>query len=171
MSNKNDAELFIGYIDKNHDGINDLYCDKNGDGKNDINNKIIIPNIKFIDKNKDNINDIFVDADGDGVNDIYIHSRYNPVIDIDSNNINDITGIKYRKGYYLGFRYGNVFEEKGELDSNYIDKNNDYMDDNIIKKCNFRKHDKFVDADNDGICDGRENELNSNRGKKGKHAK
>ena len=62
--------IFIGFADKNKDGINDLFTDVNGDGVNDINGKSYKHRFAFQDENGDGINDLWVDVDGDGVNDL-----------------------------------------------------------------------------------------------------
>lgn len=90
---------FIGFVDKNKDGMNDLFRDANGDGVNDVNGLPYPHMFGFRDDNKDSINDIFVDANGDGIND-YDDSFADKngdgindnVIDADGDNRNDITG-------------------------------------------------------------------------------
>ncbi|MDZ7261524.1 MAG: hypothetical protein ONB05_05400 [candidate division KSB1 bacterium] len=60
----------LGFIDRDRNGINDLFCDANGDGINDVTGKPYPHPFDFEDKNNDGINDLWVDRDGDGVNDL-----------------------------------------------------------------------------------------------------
>lgn len=95
---------FIGFVDKNKDGVNDLFRDANGDGVNDVTG-LAYPHIfGYKDENKDGINDLFIDANGDGIND-YDSSFVDKngdgindnVIDADRDWRNDITGSIVRK--------------------------------------------------------------------------
>ncbi len=52
---------FFGFVDKNHDGINDVFVDKDDDGVNDLSAKW---------EDKDGICDNVIDVDGDRRNDI-----------------------------------------------------------------------------------------------------
>jgi len=155
-SSREDAYIYVGFLDADKNGINDLFCDADGDGVNDINGQIYRQDIKFSDKNKDGINDFFVDSDGDGVNDVYLLSKEIAVLDFDNNGVNDITGKKYGKGFYSGYLLGKCFEEKGLTVDKFIDENNDMMDDNVRTMIESREGDKFIDENGDGICDGRE---------------
>jgi len=90
---------YIGYNDKNKDGINDLFQDANGDGMNDVTGKPYKFPFEFIDKNNDGMNDLFQDADGNGMNDLkpYFEDKdgdgiNDNAIDVDRDGINDITG-------------------------------------------------------------------------------
>ncbi len=135
---------FGQFIDKNGDGINDIFQDKNGDGVNDVTGVKYPHRFPFIDKNKDGINDVFIDEDGDGVNDIP-KSKYK-VIDYNNDHINDITKIKYFKRFPRGFRFGFIIEEKNYKIQNYIDKNHDGIYDKINNIL-------YRDLDNDGLND------------------
>jgi hypothetical protein len=132
---------FIGYIDKNRDGINDLFKDANGDGINDITGRPYPRLFGYIDKNRDGINDLFKDANGDGINDYdnsFIDKNGNRisdnVIDANGDGINDITGRVVRK-----FRVG----KKKSVKSRKIG----------IKKFPSYEVDIFVDKERDGFND------------------
>lgn len=150
--------VYIGYADMDMNGVNDNYCDGNGDGINDINGEKLFE-IEFIDSNHDGINDIYTDNDGDGVNDLYISSGIMPVMDIDHDLVNDITGTQYCSGNYRGYMTGKNIEETGNIIEFYVDENGNFTDDSIEERMYEFRHDKFIDEDNDGICDGRENKL------------
>ncbi len=152
-----DAE-FIGYADMDKDGINDNYFDRNGDGFNDINGEKLFE-IEFVDNNRDSINDIYTDSDGDGVNDIYILSGIMPVMDINHDLVNDVTGTQFCSGNYRGYMTGKYIEETGSIIEFYVDENGNFTDDAIEGRMYEFRHDRFIDEDNDGICDGRENKL------------
>ena len=163
LSQKETRE-FPGFIDKNQDGINDVFRDADGDGINDINNQPYEHDFIFIDENNDGINDNFQDADGDGVNDLsaeYIDrngdGKNDNVIDHNGDWINDITGIIYNKRSSRGSRYGFVLEEIGQKVKNYVDSDGDgHFDDHPGKGSGRgRGFDKFVDEDGDGIADGK----------------
>ncbi|MFZ5517097.1 MAG: hypothetical protein ACOY90_10695 [Candidatus Zhuqueibacterota bacterium] len=62
----------VGYVDKNKDGINDLFADGNGDGVNDVSNLQYAHQFQYQDKNNDGVNDLWRDKDGDGINDLMI---------------------------------------------------------------------------------------------------
>ena len=62
----------IGYVDKNKDGINDIFTDANGDGINDVTSQPYPHQFKFEDKNNDKLNDLWRDKDGDGINDLMV---------------------------------------------------------------------------------------------------
>ncbi|RMF70163.1 MAG: hypothetical protein D6743_00730, partial [Calditrichaeota bacterium] len=49
----------LGFIDKNGDGINDVFRDADGDGRNDVDGKAYPHAFGFKDKNKDKINDLW----------------------------------------------------------------------------------------------------------------
>jgi hypothetical protein len=129
------AELAMGFVDANGDGINDVFCDANGDGINDRTGKLYLHQFAFVDKNKDGVNDLFVDRNGDGINDLSAYfidfngdGICDNVIDANGDGRNDVSGQPY----------------------NSTDKNN------VFGKGLERKlMDVFVDADGDGICDGR----------------
>jgi len=159
---------FIGFVDKNRDGINDKFHDANGDGINDVTKKKYEHKFKFVDKNKDKINDVFVDKDGDGVNDLGTKlvdenkdGINDNVLDYNKDSFNDITGLKYKNEDLMGYRYGIVEEEAKKTHKKFIDENGDGMHDPIAKKRCFTDedadgiNDQFVDEDGDGICDGR----------------
>ncbi len=145
-----------GYKDVDQNGINDLYFDKNGDGINDLTGDTIVK-IEFIDEDKDGVNDLFSDEDGDGINDKFIYSKYMPVIDRDSNFVNDITGHGYKKGFYDGYSFGKVVEEMGIIIDDFVDTDGDFVDDRIGKSMkDFKQSDRFIDEDGDGINDERQ---------------
>ena len=159
---------FIGFVDKNKDGINDKFHDANGDGIDDVTKKKYDHRFKFVDKNKDKINDVFVDRDGDGVNDLETKlvdkdkdGVNDNVLDYDKDGFNDITGLKYENKDLMGYRYGIVEEEEKKTYEKFIDENGDGMHDPVAKERCFADedadgiHDRFVDEDGDGICDGR----------------
>ena len=154
------------YADENRDGINDLYTDINGDGRNDINGELMQEDILFTDLDEDGMNDDFADMDGDGVNDLYIVSNKLPVLDINGDGCNDITGYKFKKGDYGGYRYGYVVEECGRIIEDYEDRDGDYMDDHYMHQNRKQMHDKFIDEDNDGISDNRKNMYRKGKNKK-----
>lgn len=155
--NGNDS-VYIGYADDNRDGVNDLFSDADGNGVNDITGERLF-DVKFVDADDDGINDIFTDLDGDGVNDIYMLSGMIPVVDMDNDMKNDITGIYYCSGNYRGFMTGKCIEETGTVEDNYSDNNGNFTDDEIEGRIYEFMHDRFIDEDKDGICDGRENKL------------
>ncbi|MFC1718020.1 hypothetical protein ACFL6S_30445 [Candidatus Poribacteria bacterium] len=159
---------FIGFVDKNRDGINDKFHDANGDGINDVTKKKYDHRFKFVDKNKDKINDVFVDKDGDGVNDLETKlvdedkdGVNDNVLDYNKDSFNDITGLKYKNKDLMGYRYGIVEEEAKKTHKKFIDENGDGMHDPVARQRSFTDedgdgiHDQFVDKDGDGIRDGR----------------
>ena len=159
---------FIGFVDKNKDGINDKFHDANGDGINDVTKKKYEHRFKFVDKNKDKVNDIFLDKDGDGVNDLGTKmvdkdkdGVNDNVLDYNKDGFNDITGLKYKNKDLMGYRYGIVEEELKKTHRRFIDKNGDGMHDSVARRRSFTDedgdgiNDQFVDEDGDGICDGR----------------
>ena len=159
---------FIGFVDKNKDGINDKFHDANGDGINDVTNEKYEHKFKFVDKNKDKINDIFVDKDGDGVNDLETKmvdedkdGVNDNVLDYNKDGFNDITGLKYKNEDLMGYRYGIVEEELKKTHKRFIDENGDGMHDSVARRRHFADedgdgiNDRFIDEDGDGICDGR----------------
>lgn len=143
------------YEDRDNDGVNDLYIDADGDGINDYNSEERMHNVDFIDADSNGINDIFTDCDGDGVNDIYYMTGQCPVVDVNEDGFNDITGYCYSKGDYGGYRYGFIIDECGRIIDEYTDKDNDFMDDNYMKMSRKQMHDKFIDEDEDGMSDSR----------------
>ncbi|PIP14336.1 MAG: hypothetical protein COX48_01415 [bacterium (Candidatus Stahlbacteria) CG23_combo_of_CG06-09_8_20_14_all_34_7] len=158
--NRTDATSYYGYKDENTNGVNDIYYDINGDGMNDLNDEAISKGLIFEDKDEDGINDLFCDIDGDGVNDVYLMSKYTPVIDNDKDGINDITGLKYKKGFYNGYVLGLSIEEKGIWLDDYKDDNKDMGDDDMRNDFSINRMDSFIDEDGDGICDSRKNKMN-----------
>ena len=155
-----DGTLFLGYKDADRNGVNDIFVDSNGDGVNDIDKTAVCADMKFEDADDDGVNDIFVDMDGDGINDIYLLSKNMPVIDTNKDGINDITGMKYKKGFYNGSLTGFAIEERGIWLDDFKDDDNDFTDDEIKNEFSINKMDSFVDEDGDGICDNRENKMN-----------
>ena len=178
---------FIGFVDKNNDGINDLFLDADGAGKNDLDGKKYPHKFEFQDLNKDKINDIWIDRDGDGVNDLGSRftemerqERHRNVLDVDEDGQNDITGDKYDPANYhwRGESRGFWDENNGKLQGAFIDADGDGIDDRLKDFDNFIKSrhggekrlDMFIDMDGDGICDDRTDFLNSmgKHGRKGK---
>lgn len=160
---------FIGFVDKDKNGINDKFRDADGDGINDVTKKKYEHRFKFVDKNENKINDVFRDIDGDGVNDL--NTKFvdededginDNVLDCDKDGVNDITGLKYDKDNLMGYRYGIVEEEMRRIYRNFVDENGDGMHDAIARRCGFvdevknGTHDLFIDKNGDGICDGRQ---------------
>ena len=165
---------FIGFVDENKDGINDLFHDANGDGINDVTNKKYPHRFKFQDKNNDKINDLFVDKDGDGVNDL--ETKFvdedkdginDNILDHDRDGFNDITGIKYKKDDIMGYRYGFIEEEMKKSHKKFIDEDGDGMHDPVAKRRGIKNntHDRFIDNDNDGISDERRIGLRRQQGR------
>ncbi len=164
---------FVGFVDKDKDGINDKFCDANGDGKNDVDGKEYPHKFEFKDKNKDKINDLWMDRDGDGVNDLILKFKgksrqkvQQNVLDVNADGRNDITGIKYDKGKHrwMGEKWGFWDEQKGKLQGRFIDEDGDGIDDRMKGFSGFmgnhkgstRMRDMFIDEDGDGIADGRD---------------
>ncbi|PIS29185.1 MAG: hypothetical protein COT43_04410 [Candidatus Marinimicrobia bacterium CG08_land_8_20_14_0_20_45_22] len=153
-----------GFIDVNHDGINDWFRDANGDGINDLNNQSYHHSFQFLDENKDGINNLFTDEDGDGVNDIdarYIDTdkdgRCENVVDFNHDWINDITGLVYNRRELGGQRYGFILEESGKRLENFSDKDKNGQDDRLGNAGEMiqGRMDRFIDSDGDGVCDQR----------------
>lgn len=165
-----------GFVDKDNNGINDLFADANGDGINDVTEKPYAHKFKFADKDKNKINDLFVDADGDGVNDLKIRfvdtdgdGINDNVIDTDGNRINDITGLKYSRKSLRGYKFGFIKEER-VLMRGFIDEDGDGLPD--FRQMRMRGagfpppgHDQFIDRDGDGIDDRRQSQRRHMRGK------
>jgi len=169
----------IGWVDKNQDGINDLFRDANGDGINDVTQKPYPHNFQFVDANKDGTNDVFIDADGDGVNDLIAeHKNLIPVIDSDHNGKNDITGQPYSVKNWGGEKYGFWDEQKGRIRMGFVDENGDGIDDRMAAFKEHRKElgknhrkmkDRFIDEDGDGISDMRMDRIRIRMRHMGKH--
>ena len=152
-----------GFIDADHDGINDWFSDLNGDGINDLDGKPYNHLFEFVDSNRDGVNDLYQDMDGDGVNDLLLKVRASHpemqgknVVDVNKDGVNDITGIVYVRGDFQGRRFGKVLEEYGQVVKKFIDEDGDGQFDGKwrMKYCN-QGMDCFVDRDGDGMCDGR----------------
>ncbi len=164
QSTPNEARSVRGFIDENHDGINDWFRDANGDGINDIDQKSYRHTFRFQDQDRDGRNDLFMDEDGDGVNDL--NAKFGDankdgwsenIIDNDHNWINDITGEIYTRRNLGGSRYGFVLEEYREKLSDFTDQDGDGQDDRLAKREGLQEQrmDRFIDADGDGVCDQR----------------
>lgn len=166
----------IGFVDKNHDGINDRFADADGDGTNDVDGKPYPHSFRFADKDKDGINDLWIDRDGDGVNDLGTKLKgaerrmaQSNVLDVDGDGRNDITGERYdgKKGRWMGERWGFWDELKHKLRGRFVDENGDGIDDRLqtrgrrgmMERHGSHRNDVFVDEDGDGICDGRNDVL------------
>ena len=173
----------VGFLDANKDGVNDLFTDRNGDGINDVNGEKYPHSYRFIDENNDGINDVWQDEDGDGVNDLLfsISQREKKWVDKDGDGIldggiyqlrgkelmahvldndedgrNDITGIRYSGRDIFGYRFGNIDEERGIKEKNFVDEDEDGMNDNFYIHGHQRHNtDLFIDVDGDGIADDR----------------
>lgn len=165
LAMRSDGGISIGYIDDDGDGVNDLFVDNDGDGVNDITGEVIAEDIPYRDDDNDGVNDLFVDSDGDGVNDLYTLTNTYPVIDIDRNNINDITATAYSPGFYNGVSFGFMLEELNTELDDFSDKDKDFMDDRFHNQLINRLHDRFIDRNNDGISDIREKYINSGKRK------
>ena len=166
----------FGFVDKDKNGINDLFADANGDGINDVTDKPYTHRFKFADKDENKINDLFVDADGDGVNDLKIvfvdadsDGINDNVVDTDRNRINDITGLRYSRKSLRGYKFGFIKEER-ELMRGFIDEDGDGLPD--LRQMRMRGagpppagHDQFIDRDGDGIDDRRQPRRRMMRGK------
>ncbi len=162
----------IGFVDRNQNGINDLFRDADGDGVNDVTSEFYAHDFQFADEDGNGINDLWMDSDGDGVND-YLGEALNTVegqidstqlpdyvLDADHDGYNDITGIGYSEQNLYGFQFGNIDEERGVNDSFYIDEDGDGMNDHFrfqdrIREHGYREMDYFMDRDGDGIADDR----------------
>ncbi|NOY79266.1 MAG: hypothetical protein GXO76_15545 [Calditrichaeota bacterium] len=169
----------VGWIDQNHDGINDLFRDANGDGINDVTKKPYPHTFRFVDANKDGTNDVFIDADGDGVNDLIAeHKNLIPVIDADHDGKNDITGQPYSPKNWGGGKYGFWDEQKGRIQMGFVDENGDGIDDRMaafkehrkeLGKNHHKMKDRFIDEDGDGISDMRMDRIRIRMRHMGKH--
>lgn len=175
------------FVDLNHDGINDGFVDANGDGVNDVDGKPYAHHFGYADADGDGINDLWTDADGDGVNDrlgALLRSRSRQmdrdgdgiletvpgrlsgkelmthVLDADGDGRNDITGLAYNGQSLQGYRYGRVDEESGVEDDEFVDENQDGMNDRFKAPTSTRGLgpggvDRFLDTDGDGMADDR----------------
>ena len=153
-----------GYVDKDRDGVNDLFADANGDGVDDVSGEPYPHRFGFADVDEDGVNDLFVDADGDGVNDRDgsftdrdEDGTCDNVIDHDRDGVNDITGAKYTEKSLQGERYGRVDESRGLTHRRFVDEDGDGMHDLRPTGPGGPRTgmDQFVDEDGDGIHDGR----------------
>lgn len=190
-----------GFVDANRDGVNDLFTDADGNGINDVTGASYPHHFKFADADGDRVNDLWVDSDGDGVNDLLagIQARQMHWVDIDGDGIaetqkgalrgralkehvldtnrdglNDITGEAYSGRTLSGYKYGNVHEELGLSDSDFIDANGDGMNDHfsggkMLRGFQRGQRDLFIDRDGDGIADDRGiRSARSQRGRQGR---
>jgi len=183
------------FVDRNKDGVNDLFADANGDGVNDVTKEPYPHHFQFSDSDGDGINDVWKDADGDGVNDLlgkYLAgtSRWvdtdgdgladqqrtsmrgkelmKHVLDENGDRKNDITGLGFTGRDLMGYRFGNVDEERGVQDGAFCDADGDGMNDRFMnhKRSQMFKsmgRDVFIDSDGDGVADNRS--LNRIRGR------
>lgn len=154
--------IVFGFVDRNKDGKNDLFQDADGDGINDITKKPYPHGFKFEDKNGDNINDLYVDADGDGVNDLRAgfvdldgDGICDNAIDMNSDFINDITGLRYNRKNLRGYKFGFINEERLRLMRRFIDEDADGIPDFRMSRERLGGKDIFIDRDGDGIDDRR----------------
>jgi len=174
----------VGFVDRDHDGRNDMFRDANGDGVNDVDSKPYPHRFAFVDVDKDGVNDKFVDADGDGVNDL------NPdfvdedgdgvcdnVIDYSGRFINDITGMRYSTKSLRGYKFGFINEERREMLRNFIDEDADGIPDMPGRFGAGATmgppggmpppgRDRFIDRDGDGIDDRRQRMEQLRKGRK-----
>jgi hypothetical protein len=168
------AEMF-GFLDKDRDGINDLFVDINGDGINDVSGRPYFHRFLFLDKDGDGVNDLFSDADGDGVNDFDIRwvdsdadGICDNVVDTDGDGINDITGLQFNRKSLRGYKFGWINEEREFLMRNFIDENMDGLPDMHpmrLRGAGMRPpFDRFIDRDGDGIDDRRQPHQRLRRG-------
>ncbi|MBN2384498.1 hypothetical protein JXQ70_16610 [bacterium] len=120
-----------GFVDRDQDGINDLFRDADGDGLNDLNGQVYNLSVTFVDQDGDGKNDYFQDANGDGLNDLYqqlVNDEIpDPLFALDANQDghNDITNELITKQFQQ------------------------------FKKNRHAKTDRFIDEDNDGLDDRR----------------
>lgn len=192
---------FVGFVDEDKNGINDIFADADGDGINDVSGQSYPHSFKFKDDDNNGLNDLWQDADGDGVNDLLweLHQKNKRwvdrngdgildeevslprgkklmahVLDEDNDKLNDITGEKYTGNDIRGYRFGNIDEERGICDYQFVDEDNDGMNDHFVlpdraRGMRYRNMDVFIDVDGDGIADDRGLNKFQNRGKaKGK---
>ncbi len=167
--------LPFGFVDKDKNGVNDLFVDANGDGVNDVSVKPYAHKFKFVDKDKNGINDLFVDADGDGVNDLKVSFAdadndgiNDNVVDTDCDFINDITGLKYSRKSLRGYKFGFIKEER-MLMRGFIDEDGDGLPDFRRMKMRGAEiqpgYDRFIDRDGDGMDDRRQHRGKHMRGR------
>ncbi|MBN2008826.1 hypothetical protein JW960_05735 [candidate division KSB1 bacterium] len=151
-----------GFIDKNNDGINDVFHDKNGDGKNDVTQKQYAHSFAFQDEDNDGINDVWIDCDGDGVNDLMIRllrkmgkkPQY-PWVDRDGDGIRD-PGVQPRYDADLrAFVLDENHDDINDITSQQIDKEHvwGYRYGNLDEE-NDEDMKKFDDDNHDGMHDG-----------------
>ena len=160
---QNETIIVFGFVDRNKDGKNDLFQDADGNGINDITKNPYPHSFKFEDKNQDKINDLYVDADGDGVNDL--RARFvdldgdgicDNVIDMNSDFINDITGLRYNRKNLRGYKFGFIKEERLMLMRGFIDEDADGIPDFRMRRGRLGGKDIFIDRNGDGIDDRRQ---------------
>jgi hypothetical protein len=173
-----------GFIDADHDGINDRFADANGDGVNDVDGKPYAHPFEFEDKNRDGLNDLWVDVDGDGVNDLLNQFQQQSWIDMDGDGLrdegagvlrgkslrahvldmnqdglNDVTGMRISDESLGGYRLGQVDEESGlrrQFRESVDDgQGNESSRNNRLQREGDRAVDIFIDQDGDGIADER----------------
>lgn len=144
-----------GFVDSDHDGINDQFQDANGDGINDVNGQPYPHDFKYQDRDNDGHNDLWADADGDGVNDLLANFQGSQrwvdmdgdgimdegsgmlrgnalkaqVLDSNGDGKNDITGEEITRESLGGYKYGQVDEESGIRDRGFVDADGDGMND------------------------------------------
>lgn len=165
-----------GFVDRNRDGVNDLFCDTNGDGINDVTGRPYDHKFDFADADGDRMNDLWRDADGDGVNDLCarMDTRVGGeidaiVLDVDQDGANDVTGAPLRGEGYSGHLYGFIDERSGSSGGRLLDEDGNGIDDRLERMrmgAAMSDRDLFIDEDGDGICDGRGDMLRR-RGRRG----
>ena len=182
-----------GFVDQNHDGVNDWFCDANGDGVNDVDGKAYAHDFEYADADQDGINDLWTDCDGDGVNDQLesLKQKYtrsvdydgdglideevlsipgkemkNLVIDMDRDGVNDVTGESYSSSNIRGNAYGRVSASNGRQAGSSNRTGNEAKTESSSRgDAVGRSVDRFIDLDGDGIADDRQNNRLKNAGR------
>ena len=105
-----------------------------------------------------------MDQDGDGIADEavgYLKGKAlkQHALDMDGDDVNDITGLKISGKELNGQRFGRVDEEAGITDPDFVDADGDGMNDRSVDGRSSGRGgppvDVFVDSDGDGIADDR----------------
>ncbi len=122
------------WLDRDTDGVHDLFRDADGDGVNDRTGAAYAHRFLWLDSDGDGLNDLFRDADGDGVNDLEVafrdrdgDGRDDNVLDYDADGRNDVTGLAYTRGDLQGNRHGYIAEGDGSVP--WVDEDGDGLAD------------------------------------------